>query len=173
MGSTDKTKVNKKIKIFMTLVIILFAYALYILLYNYVEVKKEYGTLISKDALRHIVFSPNICAVRNTTGFPCPGCGMTRAYLSLFSLNVKKAFFYHPLFILPFFLFLILLLQNKIKAVKSIMKNQAFWTILLVVVLSVWVIRFIIFFPHTEPFTYYKESALANVFKFILSLFRN
>ena len=31
-------------------------------------------------------------------GIPCPGCGMTRAFLSLLHLDFKTAFFYHPLF---------------------------------------------------------------------------
>lgn len=29
---------------------------------------------------------------------PVPTCGMTRAYLSLLKLDLKSAFYYHPLF---------------------------------------------------------------------------
>ena len=28
----------------------------------------------------------------------CPGCGMTRAYLSLLRFDIRKAFEYHPMF---------------------------------------------------------------------------
>ncbi|WP_207662140.1 DUF2752 domain-containing protein [Clostridium sp. AM58-1XD] len=38
------------------------------------------------------------CPIRYVTGIPCPGCGMTRAFLSLLSGHVREAFSYHPLF---------------------------------------------------------------------------
>lgn len=31
-------------------------------------------------------------------GFPCPGCGMTRALIAAARLDFKAAFYYHPLF---------------------------------------------------------------------------
>ncbi|HHV50075.1 MAG TPA: DUF2752 domain-containing protein, partial [Clostridiales bacterium] len=31
-------------------------------------------------------------------GIPCPTCGMTRSFLSLLKLDLKSAFYYHPLF---------------------------------------------------------------------------
>lgn len=31
-------------------------------------------------------------------GIPCPGCGMTRAFLALLHLDFAAAFYYHPLF---------------------------------------------------------------------------
>lgn len=41
------------------------------------------------------------CPIRMATGVSCAGCGMTRAYLSLFHGNIPGAFHYHPLFLLP------------------------------------------------------------------------
>jgi Zn-dependent protease with chaperone function len=38
------------------------------------------------------------CPLKFTTGITCPGCGMTRAFLSLFHLDVGLALYYHPLF---------------------------------------------------------------------------
>jgi hypothetical protein len=38
------------------------------------------------------------CPLRFATHIPCPGCGMTRAFLSFFTLDIGKAFYYHPLF---------------------------------------------------------------------------
>ncbi|MDF2906283.1 MAG: putative rane protein [Herbinix sp.] len=40
------------------------------------------------------------CPLKFTSGISCPGCGMTRAYYSLFQLDLYQAFHYHPLFIL-------------------------------------------------------------------------
>ena len=38
------------------------------------------------------------CMFKQVLGASCPGCGLTRAYRSLFHLDLKSAFYYHPLF---------------------------------------------------------------------------
>ena len=38
------------------------------------------------------------CPIRLMTGIPCPGCGLSRAYLSLLHLDLAGAFAYHPMF---------------------------------------------------------------------------
>ena len=38
------------------------------------------------------------CPIKELTGIPCPGCGMTRAYLSLLQGDISAAFAFHPLF---------------------------------------------------------------------------
>lgn len=38
------------------------------------------------------------CVIRSLTGIPCPGCGMTRAWLACFRLRLGEAFSYHPMF---------------------------------------------------------------------------
>lgn len=37
------------------------------------------------------------CLFRETTGIPCPLCGLTRSFVSLSHGNVERAFRYHPL----------------------------------------------------------------------------
>lgn len=37
------------------------------------------------------------CPIRFLTGISCAGCGMTRAWLSVLSLDFQSAFYYHPL----------------------------------------------------------------------------
>ena len=39
-----------------------------------------------------------MCPFKLLTGVPCPGCGMTRAYLYLFEGDIQGAFYFHPLF---------------------------------------------------------------------------
>lgn len=47
------------------------------------------------------------CPIKFLTGISCPGCGMTRAILSILQLHYGNAFYYHPLFFMaPFMLFL-------------------------------------------------------------------
>lgn len=41
------------------------------------------------------------CPIRGAFGTPCPGCGLTRAYLAAFKGNMGAAFTYHPLFFVP------------------------------------------------------------------------
>jgi|GEM_PF-359719 hypothetical protein len=38
------------------------------------------------------------CPLRFLTGIPCPGCGMTRAWLAILHLDVAGAAAWHPLF---------------------------------------------------------------------------
>ena len=39
---------------------------------------------------------------------PCPGCGMTRAFLSLLKLDFKSAFIYNPtIFLMPYIVYYI------------------------------------------------------------------
>lgn len=47
--------------------------------------------------LAFIVFG-YVCPFKRLTGLPCPGCGMTRAYLALLRGDISGAFQLHPLF---------------------------------------------------------------------------
>ncbi len=38
------------------------------------------------------------CLFRACTGIPCPGCGMSRAWLSALEFRLGDAFGYHPMF---------------------------------------------------------------------------
>lgn len=38
------------------------------------------------------------CPVYRLTGVPCPGCGMSRAFIAAAKLDFRAAFAYHPLF---------------------------------------------------------------------------
>ena len=46
-----------------------------------------------------LFYSANIgCVWQRLFHIPCPGCGMTRAWLAFFKGNVKQAFAYHAMF---------------------------------------------------------------------------
>ncbi len=38
------------------------------------------------------------CPIREAIGVPCPGCGMSRAWLAALRFDFAEAFYYHPLF---------------------------------------------------------------------------
>ncbi|SFB02347.1 DUF2752 domain-containing protein [Clostridium frigidicarnis] len=54
------------------------------------------------------------CPVKFLTGISCAGCGMTRAWICLLHLDLKGAFYYHPLFFLPIIYFFLFLIKDEI-----------------------------------------------------------
>ena len=54
------------------------------------------------------------CPIKYITGISCAGCGMSRAWISLLHLNIKDAFYYHPLFWLPALVLIVFFMKNKI-----------------------------------------------------------
>jgi hypothetical protein len=61
------------------------------------------------------------CVFHELTGFNCPGCGITRATLSLLTLDFYQAFRYNPLLLLIVPLYLTYTMANK-KQMKRISK---------------------------------------------------
>lgn len=82
---------------------------------DYME-KKEYINVIVPVALFYLIlhFSGIGCPVRYITGIPCAGCGMTRAWISLIHLDIGRAFYFHPLFLLPVVFCVIWLFKDRI-----------------------------------------------------------
>lgn len=55
------------------------------------------------------LFGGRLCVFRLVTGYPCPGCGMTRAVAAVLHGDFSGAFAAHPLWVLlPVFAFLLL-----------------------------------------------------------------
>ncbi|PWL45294.1 MAG: DUF2752 domain-containing protein [Clostridiales bacterium] len=129
--------------------------------------KKWFWGLIAA-ALVVLVFTWG-CPIRNVTGFPCPGCGMTRAYLSAFRLDFQSAFYWHPLWFLA-----VPLIFAAIFRPQGIFKNKRadniLWISLAVLFLGVYILRMILFFPHTPPMDYNRDSICYQIFTWITSL---
>ena len=91
------------------------------------------------------------CPIRRMTGIPCPGCGLTRAYISLFRFDIKEAFIYHPLFpLIPLILFAGIHQNSNLLA--KIPKKALEWFILggCLLVIIVYLLRLFIF--HNIPY---------------------
>ncbi len=54
------------------------------------------------------------CLVKLFTGFSCPACGITRAWISILQGDFTKAFYYHPLFIYAPFVVLTIAFEDKL-----------------------------------------------------------
>jgi hypothetical protein len=111
----------------------------------------------------------NLCVFKRIFGLPCPGCGLTRAILCLLRFDLKNAFFYHPLFLVPPFLGLLLAFRKK-PIFNSIYCNNVFWRVLAVLLITVWVIRMILLFPSTPPFDFNPHALVPRALHFLASL---
>ncbi len=145
---------------------------------NNVLIKKIKNILII--VLSFIIFTilnnGNLCYFKATIGFPCPGCGLTRSYLCLFKGDLKGAFYYHPLFLLPLIVFMVFFLYYQpfieIKIVKKLYNSKVFWICILIPLAILYVIRLILFFPNVEPMNYNENNILLNTFKHIFNLIK-
>ncbi len=79
------------------------------------------------------------CPIRYLFGIPCPGCGMTRAYLSLLKLDFAKAFEYQSLFPIPILAVIYFLFRKKLAFSKTT-ENILLYTVIGVFLLR-WIIR--------------------------------
>ena len=73
------------------------------------------------------------CLFRTITGIPCPGCGLTRAYISAFHGDLKTAWYFHPLWwTIP----ILVIVALKVK-------NQRIVTWVMVLFMIVYIFRFL------------------------------
>ncbi|MFD1900312.1 DUF2752 domain-containing protein [Enterococcus termitis] len=108
-----------------------------------------------------------LCVFKNIFGIPCPGCGMTRAFIHVFQLDLKGAFYYHPLFWLVPIIFGIFLFRNKVPVFKRICQNNTVIFSLLGLFITVYVVRLITLFPTTAPMDFNTHSLGAAAIRWI------
>lgn len=103
------------------------------------------------------------CLVKRTIGFPCPGCGMSRASIYFITLQFRKAFYFHPfVFVMPF-IFIVVFFKN-LKFVRTIFYSKVFWSSIIILFIGIYIIRMILLFPDTVPMDYYENSILKKIF---------
>lgn len=99
------------------------------------------------------------CLVKYTVGVPCPGCGLTRAWLSFLKMDLRAAFRWHPLFwIVPIVVIIEVFMKGKLFKNKKL--NIMFWIFLSILIIGVYSVRMIMLFPHEEPMDYNRQSLL-------------
>ena len=106
------------------------------------------------------------CPVVLLCGYPCPGCGITRAFLSFFSLHPIRAFQYNPTY--PLWLFVIIS-AIWVRYFKGQSLKRLYYPLLFtaVITLAVYIYRIVFLFPGTEPMVYVP----GNLFELIRSAF--
>ncbi len=111
-----------------------------------------------------------ICVISNTTGIPCPSCGLTRSVILLLQFKFKEAFDYHPLvYLLPIWIPLL--------GYGILKENGKFVTYTIysigIIAVGVWIFRMFLYFPDVEPMTYRWESLFGNIIRGIQKLVDN
>ena len=106
----------------------------------------------------NLIFKRSICIFFNIFGIPCITCGITRAYMSLLKLDIKSAFFYHPLFFMvPFFF---------------IVKKRKYLLMLFTLFVVVWIVRMYLYFPYKEPMIFNEKALYTQIFYFFKNLYK-
>ena len=107
----------------------------------------------------------HFCPVVLFCGFPCPGCGMTRAFYCFFTLHPIKAFEYNPAYPLWLVTLITLAVRHYIQG-KSL-KTKAMNRLLIItalVTIAVYIFRMMYVFPSYEPMSFVHENLLSKLF---------
>lgn len=83
------------------------------------------------------------CIFRFMTGIPCPGCGMTRAWLAVLRLDFAAAIAYHPLFWVVPIAFVLAFVREEVASSKLKRGIDIAVTVLCVLVVAVWIVRLV------------------------------
>ena len=112
------------------------------------------------------------CFFQSTIGLPCPGCGLTRAFMSFFSLHIREAFGWHPLFFyIPVLLGVCLFKRLKYGAKELRWYSWFLWGSCALFI-GIFAVRMALFFPHTEPFVLNRFSFTQRALSLIIHLLR-
>ncbi|WP_229753690.1 DUF2752 domain-containing protein [Paenibacillus segetis] len=107
----------------------------------------------------NVLFQKSICLFTNVFGIPSPACGMTRAYMSLLQGDIRAAWIYHPLFLMPI-LICVLALCKKL--------SQPIIILFTILLLVVWILRLIFILPHNiEPMVYNSHALIPTLLSIV------
>jgi len=123
------------------------------------KTRLKHGIILSGIILFYYLlvtqFMPGTCLFKNTTGLPCPGCGLSRAGSHLIRGDILGSLYYHALLV-PIVIILVLYFLGFLKKVKD---RHAL--IILIIVMAYYFIRMILFFPHQAPFDYQEGNFIS------------
>lgn len=110
-------------------------------------------------SLTHLFFD-HFCPVILLTGYPCPGCGLTRAFVSLAKLDIPSAIQYNPSVFLWAPLILAAIYKRYISG-ESLKSLFIPLTVVCVITIGIYIWRMIFRFPGTPPMVYEPRNLFA------------
>lgn len=113
-------------------------------------------------------FIGKVCPIRMALGTPCPGCGITRAFLLLAQGKVYEATIMHPFWIplviiVSAFLIVRYFVIDENKTLKAMRIIRICVVVTAVLCLLFYVYRMAVWFPDRAPMVYDADNALNNI----------
>lgn len=107
-----------------------------------------------------------LCLMTLITGYPCPGCGMTRAMFCVLHLDFAGAWRMHP-FIYPIMFLAFWFCYNRYIAEKKMDNWFRAMVIVAIAMIVYYVWRMYMYFPEVAPMSYYHGSVLGKIKRII------
>lgn len=128
------------------------------------DLKKNWGLIavIFGFWLFMVLIFHRFCPFVLFCGFPCPGCGMTRAFFSFFTLHPIRAFEYNPVYPL-WLLTLVAMAFRRYVQGKDMAALRKLFVVVALATIIVYVIRMVYAFPGQEPMVYVHENLLSKI----------
>ncbi len=128
---------------------------------NFSNIKKllSIKTLFALMTLATLLLLMYHCPFSYILGISCPGCGMTRSFISVLMLDFNKAFYYHPLWWL-ILIFAFGALLEYLEVIKIALPLRT--ALCTIVALLLFVVYFIRLFSGSEIVNIHFEESLIN-----------
>ena len=110
------------------------------------------------------LFFEHFCPVVLMIGYPCPGCGLTRAFVSLVMLDIPSVIQYNP----AAFLWAPLILAAIFKRYIGNGDLKPFLIPLIavcIITIVIYIVRMIYVFPGLPPMAYEPDNLIANMLR--------
>jgi hypothetical protein len=108
-------------------------------------------------------FTGTPCLAAAFTGMPCPSCGITRAGLALLRGDFASSFCYYPP-LYPLFAVLVFSVWARRGGGGVRVCARRVQAAFIVLILAVYAVRMLLFFPDTEPMTFNERGILPRLF---------
>jgi len=107
-------------------------------------------------------FLYSLCPTVLITGFPCPGCGMTRAVFAVLRGNFALAWEMHP-FVYVLGGYVVILAFRRYILQREIKSMVKYLMIIAVAMIGYYIYRMVKYFPSKPPMSYYYGSILYHI----------
>lgn len=111
------------------------------------------------------IFLHSLCPVVLVTGFPCPGCGLTRAGFRILHLDFYGAFKLHPFIYGVIALAVIFAVERYVVQTRKMTVTTWFACFVIAGMVVLYIYRMAHYFPDVAPMTYYRHNLLANLLR--------
>lgn len=109
----------------------------------------------------HTVFDA-FCPSVILAGLPCPGCGITRSVLFLFTGQWKRSFYVQPMGVVLVLFALYCIFFRYIKG-KKVPGFKGIVICLVIVSVILYIVRMVLYFPDRPPYTYNQGNLMEKL----------